>query len=834
MLLGGLDVILPTKVLYHILYAFATSNPNMKNHSCYWLIPCILLFFPIFIIAQDTTRFKQDTVSVARDSTRDYRDTSRPRRGGMISSLFADSAKLTSSDYQVQIERTYLILNNIEDKSELGGSISQITEQLTDGDSVLTILNDNVLNNTRALNLRNLQVFRSFLQNMQKDLRGHRELLDSAETMLSGLRSTMRTLVTDTVLRQLMRDTALRQQFAPQLKEMRETWRSGTRHLRESLATVNLLQTHVSSNSITTARLLEKVNNLLNTSADRIFSKEYNYLWEKRIDSSSKTGRSSFERAYNAERRALRYYFRDTGNKRLFLLLVGIMFFAWTYRNIIILRRLKSFDSLGELKLEYLPSGFIVSAFVIMFSIAPLFDLHAPAAYIESMQFLLLIILTIICWKKWPRQLFLYWVAMAILYICFSLTHHVPDPGFWYRCLFIVLNVLSVVFGLLFLSKMKGHLNLTGFLRFVIILHNLMNVLAIICNISGRVSLAQILGNAAIFSFTQAIGLAVFSKICMEAILLQMVTSRVKRGVKSSFEYHAVLNSFGRPILVLAVILWLIVFTTNLNIYNSVLGGLTEFLEIPRNIGSASFTVGGILLFFMIIWIAHLLQKYVGYFFGDTGTEEEVHNKGQRSRLLIARLVLLCLGYLLAVAASGVPVDKITIVLGALGVGIGLGLQNIVNNFVSGIILIFDRPLQIGDLVEVGDKTGRVREIGVRSSTLLTRDGAEVIIPNGDILSTKITNWTLSNSQQRLEMDLSVDGSNDMESVSSTIKTAILSSQYVFPTREPQILFTKINDDGFDLKVFFWCTDAFKSEEARSEILLLLHEQLKAEKIDVR
>ncbi len=125
-------------------------------------------------------------------------------------------------------------------------------------------------------------------------------------------------------------------------------------------------------------------------------------------------------------------------------------------------------------------------------------------------------------------------------------------------------------------------------------------------------------------------------------------------------------------------------------------------------------------------------------------------------------------------AASGVPVDKITIVLGALGVGIGLGLQNIVNNFVSGIILIFDRPLQIGDVVEVGSHTGRVQEIGLRSSTLLTNDGAEVIIPNGDILSGQIVNWTLTNNQRRLVMELTVNGSNDMEHVSSLISGPFL------------------------------------------------------------
>ena len=800
----------------------------MKNRWRHQVAGYILLLLSLATTAQDSTRFKQDSLRYRSDSSGRTPDTTRMRRGGGMASLFADSAKLTTSDYLLQIEKTYLILNNIDNKSDLGLAVNNIKERLTESDSVLAVLKDNVLNNSRGLNLRNLQVFRSLPLNIQRELKDHREILDSTENKLSGLRSSMKTLVTDTVLRQVWRDSALRQQFNPQLKDMRETWRSSTRHLRTSLSYINLLQTHTSSNAITTTQLLEKVNNLINTTADRIFGKEYNYLWEKDTANLSQSARSSFGKAYDGEKKALRYYFKDSGNRRLFLLLIGLLFFTWIYRNIRTLRRLNATDAISDLGFEYLLSGFIVSSFVIMFSIAPLFDLHAPSVYIESMQFLLLIILTIICWKKWPRKLFLYWIAMAILYICFSFTHHIVDPGFWQRCWLILLNILSIIFGLLFLSKMKEHLHLRGFLRFVIILHNVMNVLSILFNIWGRFSLAQIFGNAAIFAFTQAIGLAVFSKICMEAILLQIMTSRIKRGVQSRFEYQHVLDGFRRPILFLVVILWLIVFTTNLNIYTPVLNGLSVFLQTPRYIGNANFTVGGVLLFFMIIWIAHLLQKYVGYFFGDTGTDDEIHNKGQRSRLLIARLILLCLGYLLAVAASGVPVDKITIVLGALGVGIGLGLQNIVNNFVSGIILIFDRPLQIGDSVEVGDKAGRVREIGLRSSTLLTQDGAEVIIPNGDILSQQIVNWTLSNNQVRLDMELSVSGSKDMEIVSSAVKEAIYSSKFLLESREPQILFTKVNEDGFGLKAYFWCTDVFKSEEAKSEVLLLLHEKLKA------
>lgn len=790
------------------------------------LVLMIGLVFAGATQAQDSSRTQR--VNGKPDSTRQQSDTARRGRA-MLRELFADSNKLTSSDYQLQIEKTYLILNNVRNRSDLGLPVKMIKQKLVDTDSMLAVLKDNVLNNSAALNLRNLQVFETLLLNIQTACNEDRQVLDSTEARLVDLRNSMKVLISDTVMRSIWRDSVLRQQFQPQLKGMRDAFRGSTKKLKESLASINHLQTQVSSNAIVSAQLLDKVKALLNTSATRIFGKESNYLWEKDTTNLTAGARNSLQKAVSGEKKALHYYFKDSGHKRLFLLLIGVTFFVWLFRNIRTIRRLNAMDSISHLGFEYLPGNYIVAAFIMMFAVAPLFDLHAPSAYIESMQFLMLVILTIICWKKWPRRLFIYWVAMVILYICFSFTHHMADPGFWQRNWLILLNILSVVFGMLFLSQMQQHLPLRGFLRYVIILHNIMNVVSVLCNLFGRVSLAQILGSAAIFGFTQAIGLAVFSKICMEAIMLQIGTSRLRRNVQSRLNYEPVLTGFRRPILFLVVILWLIVFSTNLNIYTSGLSLLDDLLAHQRSIGNATFTIGGVLLFFFIIWIAHLLQKYVGYFFGDTGNDDEMHNKGQRSRLLIARLILLCVGYLLAVAASGVPIDKITIVLGALGVGIGLGLQNIVNNFVSGIILIFDRPLQIGDVVEIGDKTGRVREIGLRSSTLMTGDGAEVIIPNGDVLSQQIVNWTLSNNQKRIELDLSIAGSNDMEVVTSTVKKAILASGFIYENREPSVLFTGVSDDGVELKVFYWCDDVSKVGNAKSAITVLLFKELKAQ-----
>jgi small-conductance mechanosensitive channel len=200
----------------------------------------------------------------------------------------------------------------------------------------------------------------------------------------------------------------------------------------------------------------------------------------------------------------------------------------------------------------------------------------------------------------------------------------------------------------------------------------------------------------------------------------------------------------------------------------------------------------------------------------------------------MTRLVLLGAGYLLAVAASGLPVDKITIVLGALGVGIGLGLQNIVNNFVSGIILIFDRPLKVGDSIQVGDKSGRVKEIGLRSSTLFTPDGAEVIIPNGDMLSQSIINWTLSNTFKRVELSLSITTTEDRDTVTTLIKDTILSADRVLKKREPVILLEKMDDEGFDLKVYFWSEDVNKAELLTSEVRYLIYVALRDKNIKVK
>ena len=271
--------------------------------------------------------------------------------------------------------------------------------------------------------------------------------------------------------------------------------------------------------------------------------------------------------------------------------------------------------------------------------------------------------------------------------------------------------------------------------------------------------------------------------------------------------------------MIVAIFLWLIVFATNLNLFDALFDILTDFFGRLRKIGNFSFTIGGIFLFLGIIWLANFLQKYISYFFGDTGDDAAFDDKGQRSRLMVTRLILLIAGFLLAVAASGLAVDRITVILGALGVGVGLGLQNIVNNFVSGVILIFDRPLRIGDTVDIGDKRGRVKEIGVRSSTLLTEDGAEVIIPNGDVLSHNIVNWTLSNNHARIALTFNLDKPQQPELVDlAAIRGLVKENTNVLQQKEPEVSLNTINSKTAELRIMLWIIDFNKEAMTTGEV----------------
>lgn len=760
----------------------------------------------------------------AQDSTKTWIDTS-------LFSLFGNEEAHSSSDYIHSIEKAYDILNKVQNEGQLSLGMQNIQQQVADADSAIRMMQQ-AIRNRSSISIRNLQMYRQILLDLQSGVVHDREQLTAQNVKLEKLEKEMMTLTRDPMLVKIMDDSIARTENRSRLRRLQRKWRRTDSLLQTGLDFVNITRTEAADNAIAISEMLNRVNAKLRRTGVRAMGKETNYLWEA---DTSKPKDAALQRSTLVSRQQVLDYYIEQRQGKIFLFVLCFgLFFWWVSRTYRFLNRNDLAHTFSDLNLTYLNTGRLAAAIVAIFCFVPFFDIYAPSSFIEVVHLVIIIALTVILRKRWPRQLFYYWTGLAVIFTTFFFFND-PAPGFGLRCVFLLLNVACIAVGILFMRRIEGETLLQRLVKVVTVIHIILNIAAIFCNLYGRITLAQTLRNSAIYGLTHIVALAVCLQILKEAVLLQVQSSRTRHGIVQPFDTTQVSKSLQVPLLILIIILWLVMFAVNMNLYDVFRKVLVDKLTNPIRIGSASFTLGSVALFFIIIWIAHLLQRYTGYIFGDIGhDEEDVSNKEQRSKLLVSKLVILTLGYFLAVAASGLPIDKITIVLGALGVGIGLGLQNIVSNFISGIILIFDRPLQIGDTIEVGNKAGKVKEIGMRSSTLLTPEGAEVIIPNGDILSQQITNWTLSNNYKRLELTFGVITEMDKETILPLITAIINASEYVYTQREPVVLIEGVKDGEFSLKVFFWCNDIYKAEQVKSEVRYMLYRKLKEQEIAMK
>jgi small-conductance mechanosensitive channel len=270
----------------------------------------------------------------------------------------------------------------------------------------------------------------------------------------------------------------------------------------------------------------------------------------------------------------------------------------------------------------------------------------------------------------------------------------------------------------------------------------------------------------------------------------------------------------------------------NLGVAKQVWAFISQLLNNKRSFGSLNFTIGNVLFFALILYLSNLFQKHIGVLFGETSSTRFTNRvEHKSSKLTLLRLIVAIIGVLMAVTASGIPLDKLTVVLGALSVGIGLGMQNIVNNFVSGIILLFEKPFQIGDFVELADKKGKIEDIGIRASKMLTQQGGEVIIPNGDLISNRFTNWTVNTAAVQSEILLKVGIGSDLDSVTQIVSEEISKSDAILKNEKPDVLINSISGDAAELRILIWISSVYDEPAFKNQLFRSLISRFNAEKI---
>ncbi|MAG16526.1 MAG: mechanosensitive ion channel protein [Phycisphaerae bacterium] len=161
---------------------------------------------------------------------------------------------------------------------------------------------------------------------------------------------------------------------------------------------------------------------------------------------------------------------------------------------------------------------------------------------------------------------------------------------------------------------------------------------------------------------------------------------------------------------------------------------------------------------------------------------------------------------LMAMNIAGIPIGIFAFLGGALAIGLGFGAQNLFNNFISGLIITFEQPMRIGDLIEVGDHLGNVKHVGARCTLIRRTDGIDVLVPNSYLLENALVNWTLSDQLMRTSVTVGIAYGSPTQTAAKLIRQAVEEQQDVLKDQEIIVIFDEFGDNALNFEVFFWTT----------------------------
>ncbi len=722
----------------------------------------------------------------------------------------ADSVQTIPDTLLFKIQKAQAAVTEVNAANKKGYDIEGLRNRLDDILKTIEPLKNDLKAKAQHVDTKSLQSYNLILKDAGNNLTGLRTILMKHNSELQRMSDEVVNLSSDSLLSIKAGDEVQKRLYAQQLRDIKLRLQDAGKLTGANLDQVSRLLAEVSALDIVLNDLKTLIDDQIQRSGKIAAGKEAPYLWNAPFDDSPQSGiGEQIAAAFTGQKQILSYFLNSTWDKRILALLMAGAFFLWVHTNFRLSRRTAIKRKIGLLNFEYLKPFPVLASVIVLFNITPMFEPDAPSIYIEIIQLLLLLAITIHLRKVLPKEQLKSWLMIIGLYAALILGNGMSSTAFPIRSIILALNLIFLYLGLRMYKKLLIPQFSKKYVRISIWIFIVFNALAVLLNLFGRVSLAKIFGVTGVIGLTQMIGLAVFTQILLDALEMQIKVSSCSKGLFSRVSHSKTRATAKKAMHSLSVVIWLMVFLINMNLTTGTFSFLDTVLSKNRSFGSIHFTFGNVLFFCLIVYIANKLQKHVPTLFGEGSLTYDGEVAHKSSKVALIRLIIIVIGVLLAVTASGLPMDRLTVVLGAFGVGIGLGMQNIVNNFVSGIILIFERPFRIGDYVELADKKGKVKDVGIRSSILLTPQGSEVIIPNGDLLSGRLVNWTLSHDYLKTEILFKVSSSTDLEALQKVIEEEVGKSAHVMASLPAEILVNSIAAGSIELKVMAWVNSVY-------------------------
>lgn len=252
-----------------------------------------------------------------------------------------------------------------------------------------------------------------------------------------------------------------------------------------------------------------------------------------------------------------------------------------------------------------------------------------------------------------------------------------------------------------------------------------------------------------------------------------------------------------------------------------------EFIDKFRNIfdreifrlGETPITIINIIQLILIIAVFFVVSKLLGRFLrrrilSRLGLDDGV----QYTILRLSHYLIMVLGMLTALNLLGIPLTGLAVLFGLVGVGIAFGLQNITSNFVSGIILLFERPINVGDYIDVGETSGRVMSINMRSTTVVTLDNITLIVPNSQFIENTITNWSVGDPKIRAIISIGIAYGSDTELVTNLLLKVAESHPKVMSDPKPSVIFKEFGDSSLNFDLRVWILNAIERFDVISDL----------------
>lgn len=351
-------------------------------------------------------------------------------------------------------------------------------------------------------------------------------------------------------------------------------------------------------------------------------------------------------------------------------------------------------------------------------------------------------------------------------------------------------------------------------------------LVSFVANALGYSNLASLVGNAVLRSSYAAVilygavriidGLIVFALRFRPLSLLNMVQ-----------EYRqAIQERFRTIIRWIAFVIWLLITLELFTLRETVWAEIRGIFTAELTVGSLNISLADVLLFALIVWVAFKLSKLIRFIL-----DEDVYPRLSLAPGIpyavstVLNYAILLIGFFFAVGAAGFDLTRFTVLVGAFGVGIGFGLQNIINNFVSGLILLFERPIKVGDEIAIQEASGTVRRIGIRASIIKQWDNSEIIVPNSKLISENVKNWTRTMRKRGIEIPVKVAHGADANFVTDILNRIAAENPLVADKPAPQVLMEDFGAYSLNFKLRAWTTHYDKTGTIASEMAFAINKE---------